>query len=322
MAIGKSKNQVMNVEEARATCDAIRRGLEDLRYLALDLHDREGWKALGYASWSECASGEFGLSRRHINRMIMAALIEREVEPRRKAPCIPESQLRPLAAIPSDERAEVWQEAQATAPQGKLTARHVREVVERVAPRRQVSPPASPPAGTVINGIPSQDPPDVKRARTSGRIPRDAVVEVSEPMPTKPAPKVAATPVEVPAAAHTDTTAESDDDAWLSKLPLSRVLTGRQLKLFRADALVYRRLEGPRKAFSQQAGRAIRGAKAECVYAYFVRRFLALPHPRHWLACPPPEAGGCGALGEVIAIGTCPQCRGRGYRINTRESQI
>ena len=42
-----------------------------------------------------------------------------------------ESQARPLISLPPDEQIAAWQEAVETAPNGKVTAAHVAEVVER-----------------------------------------------------------------------------------------------------------------------------------------------------------------------------------------------
>jgi hypothetical protein len=41
-----------------------------------------------------------------------------------------EAQARPLTRVPSEQRAEVWQTVEATAPDGKITAAHVQNVVD------------------------------------------------------------------------------------------------------------------------------------------------------------------------------------------------
>ena len=45
-----------------------------------------------------------------------------------------EAQARPLAIVPREDRPAVWREAVETAPDGKVTARHVRSVVDRRLP--------------------------------------------------------------------------------------------------------------------------------------------------------------------------------------------
>lgn len=42
-----------------------------------------------------------------------------------------ESQARPLTKLPPDEQADAWREAVETAPDGKMTAKHVAKVVEK-----------------------------------------------------------------------------------------------------------------------------------------------------------------------------------------------
>ena len=50
---------LMTKDEARECVNAIIRCLNDARELVLDLYEREGWRALGYASWRECVTAEF-----------------------------------------------------------------------------------------------------------------------------------------------------------------------------------------------------------------------------------------------------------------------
>ena len=40
------------------------------------------WQALGYASWRECVTAEFGDSKAYLYRQLTAAVIERELVPR------------------------------------------------------------------------------------------------------------------------------------------------------------------------------------------------------------------------------------------------
>jgi len=47
-----------------------------------------------------------------------------------------ERQLRPLAALPKEQQATAWKEAVETAPEGKVTAKHVQEVVEKIEERK------------------------------------------------------------------------------------------------------------------------------------------------------------------------------------------
>lgn len=69
-----------------------------------------------------------------------------------------EAQARPLALLPHEEQAPAWLEAVATAPNGKMTANHVRNVVEeRLAKNRSPS-----------GGAPVQTPAERRTEETNG----------------------------------------------------------------------------------------------------------------------------------------------------------
>lgn len=122
----------MSEAEARACVTAIVGHLTSARALLLDLYEREGWRALGYASWRECAAAEFGESERQLYRQLEAAQTEQVVCPNGQIGTIPESHLRPLTALRDDPDAQraVWQEVIETAPSGRVTQAHVRAAVE------------------------------------------------------------------------------------------------------------------------------------------------------------------------------------------------
>jgi len=44
---------VMTREEARACVERIKASAEEIRALIFELHEREGWRALGYATWQD-----------------------------------------------------------------------------------------------------------------------------------------------------------------------------------------------------------------------------------------------------------------------------
>uniref|UniRef100_UPI0036F3075A hypothetical protein n=1 Tax=Trichocoleus desertorum TaxID=1481672 RepID=UPI0036F3075A len=125
---------MMAEQEARDCVDSIKGHLENTRKLLLDLHEREGWKALGYNSWRECVMAEFGESKSQLYRELEAAKIERNISPIGEIGQIRESHLRPLAKLEPEQQREAWEEAVETAPNGKVTAAHVQEVAERRSP--------------------------------------------------------------------------------------------------------------------------------------------------------------------------------------------
>lgn len=123
--------QLMTAAEARRCAEQIRRGMADVRYLLLDFHEREGWRALGYQNWRECAMTEFGYGQSHVYELLEAARIERNlatVSAVAEKP-IPERHLRPLAPLEPEAQREVWTKAVETAPEGKITAKHVEQTV-------------------------------------------------------------------------------------------------------------------------------------------------------------------------------------------------
>jgi hypothetical protein len=141
---------MMTQEQARQRVNAINSGINNLRMQILDFHDREGWKALGYDSWTACVEKEFEQGRRYIFYQLQAAQIEKNINDSAKSQCtmvhsegegednppfpepIPERHLRPLSALSPEDQKPAWELARETAPEGKLTAAHVEKTVKEV----------------------------------------------------------------------------------------------------------------------------------------------------------------------------------------------
>jgi len=124
----------MIYKEAREVADQIKGNMNNVRYLVLDLYEREGWKALGYASWRDCVTKEFQQNERYLYKQLEAAQVQKQICPNGQKIEIPESQLRPLTKLrdnPEKQR-EAWAKAVATAPEGKVTAAHVSRVVKEI----------------------------------------------------------------------------------------------------------------------------------------------------------------------------------------------
>ena len=73
----------------------------------------------------------WGMVPQHANRLIAASEVVRNLEPIGSIPAS-ESQIRPLTRLAPHDQQAVWQEAVATAPNGKVTAAHVAAVVEQL----------------------------------------------------------------------------------------------------------------------------------------------------------------------------------------------
>jgi hypothetical protein len=95
-----------------------------------------------------------------------------------------ERQVRPLVELPKEERPKAWQEA-VERSNGKPTAKVVEQVVRERKPKPEPALADERPKmlshGTLVNGQPAADPPDVAKARKAGLIPADAKVEIDEP---------------------------------------------------------------------------------------------------------------------------------------------
>lgn len=136
---------MMDQAEARATVDAIKGHMDSARKLLLDLEEREGWRALGYASWRACAQAEFGQSSAQVYRLLTAAKIEQAID----SPIgeNPESHLRPLVTLDTPEQQKAaLDRATELAGDRVRTAKDVQAAVE------EIKPPARPPVPADLAG--------------------------------------------------------------------------------------------------------------------------------------------------------------------------
>jgi len=124
----------MSAGEARSAVIIINQHLRSARALLLELYERRGWVALGYTSWRECAIAEFGEQEREVYRTLQAAQIEQNVQGvlTNLSKPLPESQLRPLAALPAPAQRLALKQAHTRARDAgeRMAARHVQEAVD------------------------------------------------------------------------------------------------------------------------------------------------------------------------------------------------
>lgn len=123
----------MTSAEARLCVDSIHAHIRHARALILELYERKGWQALGYASWRACVSAEFEQSQTHMYRQLAAAFVEQVIAPDSPIGEIPESHLRPITGLTETQSQIVWQVVEDTAPAGKVTAAHVKSVVNIIS---------------------------------------------------------------------------------------------------------------------------------------------------------------------------------------------
>ena len=130
----------MTDKEARECVVKINTNMTNIRSLVLELYEREGWSAMGYASWRECVTAEFKQGQRHLYEQLEAAQTEKNICA--VAQNIPERQLRPLTKLRNnpEKQKEAWQRAVDTAPDGKVTAAHVASVVKGMTVAEKAAP--------------------------------------------------------------------------------------------------------------------------------------------------------------------------------------
>jgi site-specific DNA-methyltransferase (adenine-specific) len=125
----------MTVGEARACVVEINRHLGGARALLLELHEREGWRALGYQSWESCAVAEFARHRSTVFRHLQAAQVEQNLEGCRNVATVAPLRTHHLVAmapLPVEEQRQL-----ATGIDlADLSVRLVRELVAAPAPVR------------------------------------------------------------------------------------------------------------------------------------------------------------------------------------------
>jgi len=129
----------MTADEARACIVDVKNHVIKLRQALHDLYTRQGWRALGYASFKDCAEREFGKSYQYMYRQLVAHRLDQQLSPGGEF-AIPEKHARILTALPENRRVDAYHRAQqlAAAEQGELTARHIEQAVQTVATEMRV----------------------------------------------------------------------------------------------------------------------------------------------------------------------------------------
>ncbi|MFN8454820.1 MAG: hypothetical protein U0401_09160 [Anaerolineae bacterium] len=124
----------MTETEARQLVNEIKTDIVAVGQKLLELYEREGWRALGYANWRECVMTEFEFQKSHVYRLLDFARLERNLSPIGEKYPLPanEAQARPLAKLSAEQQRQVWTVAVETAPAGHLTAAHVERTARRL----------------------------------------------------------------------------------------------------------------------------------------------------------------------------------------------
>ena len=84
---------------------------------------------LGFQTFEEYCKAKWDFSRQHAYRFIDSVKVVLNVTDRLQSVPVNLEQTRPLARLEPDQQCEAWQQAVATAPEGKVTAAHVYKIV-------------------------------------------------------------------------------------------------------------------------------------------------------------------------------------------------
>lgn len=136
---------LMTKAEARRAIDTVVRNAEEIAALILALHDREGWKALGYDSFHACMEQELGITRIRAYQLLEGArvnailMLPDESTPALEEP-LKESHARALS--PLKGKPEVLRDAAATV-RARVSKPRASDFQEEVAKRIGVPKPSS-----------------------------------------------------------------------------------------------------------------------------------------------------------------------------------
>jgi hypothetical protein len=127
-------NQLSTTEERElANCEAIidrnLGGFRETGEALMKIRDGKLYK-VEFKTFEEYCQKRWNFGRTYAHRMIESAKVIKNLLPMGNKP-ESERQARVLAPLPPQEQREVWKEAVETAPEGKVTAKHVEEIVER-----------------------------------------------------------------------------------------------------------------------------------------------------------------------------------------------
>jgi len=104
---------------------------------------RPGAARNGYDTFEAYCRERWKFSKTHANRFIESTKVIKNLTP---IGVIPENeaQARPLAKLPPEQQQEAWDKVVETAPDGKVTAKHVEEVVDKYLDPRGFRSPQPP----------------------------------------------------------------------------------------------------------------------------------------------------------------------------------
>jgi len=126
--------ELARLSELENVIDAGLKTFVDVGNALLEIRDsrlyREGW-----GTFEEYCQDRWGWQRNYANKMISAATVVNNLGTIVPISPATESQTRPLTSLPPEAQRQAWQTAVETAPNGKVTAAHVKSVVDEMTGR-------------------------------------------------------------------------------------------------------------------------------------------------------------------------------------------
>lgn len=97
----------------------------------MEIRDRGYYRdVLGFETFEGYCKAKWDFNRAHAYRLMDSSAVVDTVSPNGRQQPMNERQTRPLARLEPQQQREAWQQAVATAPDGKLTAAHVYKIVK------------------------------------------------------------------------------------------------------------------------------------------------------------------------------------------------
>lgn len=124
---------VMENRELRKHEEVIQRGLHSFVEVGRALREIRDSKLYReeHKSFEAYCAAKWNIQRTRAYDLINNATVSEEVSENSDTPAPKEAHAEALAKCPPETRKETWQEAVATAPNGKVTAKHVADVINR-----------------------------------------------------------------------------------------------------------------------------------------------------------------------------------------------
>lgn len=131
--------KLMNKAEATEAVGKINNNVLSAAALIRDFYNRDGWKALGYKSWTDCASKEFEHSKQRVFQLLDAATLieEHPAVATMVAGGSTERAVRELQGVPGDRIPEVVAKASAIASRRGHESPTAEDVQDAAAPTKE-----------------------------------------------------------------------------------------------------------------------------------------------------------------------------------------